>query len=591
MVLAVLTASLAVPSRCRAAGLIGADYQLNWDQTVDRTDQGTKNTWTLKQTLDVKYAGFLSPIVQNEITMKVEQQVKSEGDPRNMLRLNPTITLGYKGSYWAAGAKRTIDDSNELGRNTKVTDSYFVELLYAPARESLPDLKGKYTLDTDSEAGTTDTKRHSLTFSSVDRPHRWLELKGDYTRNWMEDLLKPDSDTRDEKFSGAIGIRHILTRKIRINSEFKVENSTAATLLTAGGTTNDKHDQTYDWKNAVTYLPFRGTTVDGSYDWQLKQNIQTSEHDYLQNIKVAVGQMITEHLDVKGDFTRTVNEIRHTADDNRKTDDTWTVDVKPKLTELFSLTFKWQKKDTTEVHFADPTKNTTSGTVSQSAAWNAVLTRFWRGSATYDRTDTITREVTTTIEKKYGLRSTFEFTRINVILDPSYDIVLKDDRGVTPPVDSATRDFKFKIAWKPITTRNIEAKMDHTYGRREDTSVPNVQRTDTSNVNVVWVNPFPNWNFGVDVVRSATDTSGDDLAPDITSSFTFKADYKYEWLTVNTSYKYDRRKLSDDGETIDFKWGWTAPRWALNMTYTFTKTFSALLKEGYTLGIAFKYNL
>ena len=584
-------ASFAVAAQGRAAGLIGADYQLNWDQTVDRSDTGNKNTWTFKQTLDVKYKGFLSPVVENEITMKVEQQIKSEGDPENMLRLNPTIILGYKGSYWAAGAKRTIDDSNEIGRNPKITDSYFVELLYKPPRETLPDFKGKYTLDTDFESGTTDTYRHSVVLSSVDRPQRWLELKGDYTKNWTEDRLKPDSDTQDEKYSAAIGIRHIVSPKIRVNSEFKAENATAATLLSAGGTTNDKHDQTYDWKNAVTYLPFRGTALDGSYDWQQKQNVQTNEHDYVQNFKVAVSQAITDHLDVKADFARTINETRHTADDNRKTDDTWTVDVKPKLAQLFTVSLKWQKKDTTEVHFADPTKDTTSGTLSQSAAWNAILTRFWKATASYDRTDTITREVTTIVEKKYSLRSTFELLRANLILDPSYDIVLKDDRGASPPTDTATRDFKFKIAWKVLATRNIEAKMDHTYGRKVDTALQNIQRTDTSNVNVVWADPFPHWNFGVDVVRSATDTSEDDLPPDITASYTFKADYKYEWLSVNTSYKYDRRKLSDDSETIDFKWGWTAPRWDISMTYSFNKTFSAALKEGYTLGIAFKYNL
>ncbi len=589
--LAALLASLVLADRGLAVGLVGANYALNWDQTVDRTDVATTKTWTFKHSLDVKYKGFLSPIVENEITMKIEQQIKSEGEPRETIRINPVIILGYKGSYWSAGAKRTIDDSNEPGKNAKISDSYFVELLYRPARGTLPDLKAKYTLDTDFQAESTDMLKHALSMSSIDRPQRWLELKGEYSRNWTKDRLKPDADTFDDKYSGAIGIRHVVSPKIRVNSEAKVENATGGTLLSAGGTTSDKHEQTYDWKNTLAFLPFKGTTVDGSYDWQEKQNLETREHTYQKNYKAAVSQAITPHLTVTADFTRSVAESRHTADDNRKTDDTYTVDVKPNLNQLFAFTLKWQKKDTKEVHFTDPTRNTTSGTVAVSASWSALVMPFWRASASYDKTDTITKEVTTAIDTKYSLKSTFEFKPLRVTLDPTYDIALKEDRTVRPTAETATRDFKFKIAWNAVSTRNIDVKADHTYGRKEDTGLKNIQRTDTSNVNILWAKPFPNWSFGIDMTRSATDTSEDDLPPDITASFNFRADYVYERLTMGTAYKYDRKKLSDDSETIDLKFGWLAAAWDVTVTYSFNKTFSETLKEGYTLGIAFKYNL
>jgi hypothetical protein len=147
-------------------GFVSANYSLNWDQTVDKTATETTDTWTLTHTLDVNYKGFLSPTVENEITLKIDQEIQSEGDPRNTTRVSPVISLSYKGSYWNAGAKRTIEESNEPDKNTTTTDKYFIEMFYVPPRATLPDLKAKYTLDQDFESGNTDTDDQEPTLSS-----------------------------------------------------------------------------------------------------------------------------------------------------------------------------------------------------------------------------------------------------------------------------------------------------------------------------------------------------------------------------------------------------------------------------------------
>jgi predicted porin len=108
---------------------------------------------------------------------------------------------------------------------------------------------------------------------------------------------------------------------------------------------------------------------------------------------------------------------------------------------------------------------------------------------------------------------------------------------------------------------------------------------------LTWREPFRGWNFSFDVTRTATDTSGDDLMPDVNSSAGFKADFRANQLAFATSYKYDIKTTSDNAETFDAKVGWLAPRWDVTVTYTFNKTFSAALNEGYTISIAFKYNL
>jgi len=227
--------------------------------------------------------------------------------------------------------------------------------------------------------------------------------------------------------------------------------------------------------------------------------------------------------------------------------------------------------------------------VNRGATWTGELTPFWKASASWDLIDTFTADVKTTVDTKYSLRSTFDFKPINLNLEPSYDITMKDD--LVKGENTATRDFKFKLAYKAFTTANMEGRFDHTYGRKTDSTLQNIQRTDATNANVSWKEAFPGWSFGFDVTRSATDTSEDDLPPDITSSYGIKADYKYEMFSLAWNYKYDKKSVGDDSENFDVKAGWIAPQWDVMLSYTFKKTFSDALNEGYSINLTFKYNL
>ena len=582
--------SLAGFSDPAPAAIISGNYQLNWDQTVDKTETGTTDVKKLKQSLEFKYTGFLSPVVANSITFKVEQEVNSNA--ADVVRLLPTLELGFKGKYWdaKAGSKRTYENSDEPGKNPKVTDSHFLEVFYL-APKSVPDLKAKYTIDFDTESGTTDTRKDGVTLSSVYAPNGWLDMKGDYTRNVLKDGLKADADTEDEKSSGSVGLRHVFSDKLKAETEYITEVSRGATLMSGGAGAVDgstKEDLTNTWKNTLGFRPFRDTSVDGSYDFDLKQNKVLGEHTLTTNIKTAVSQKIGAPFDLRGDFSRAITEMRHTQDDNKKTEDTWTAEGKAKFSKQLDFSVKYQKKDTVEPH-ADPAKSTTSGSVNRNASWNGELAPFWTGSLSYDKTDTLLLEVKTIVETKYSLKTKLDFKAINLTLEPTYDITLKDD--LVKPESSDIRDFKTRLAYKVLSTRTIEAKFDHTYGRKTDSLLANIQRTDSTNANLTWKDPVPGWQISFDAVRLATDTSGDDLAPDIASTFGFKADCKMDQLEFSTSYKYDKKSLADDSENFDAKAGWIAPKWDASLTYTFKKTFSEVINEGYTISLTFKYNL
>ncbi|MDD5761572.1 MAG: hypothetical protein PHP88_03585 [bacterium] len=589
LLVAIAVAVVSPPGAASAAGLVGGSYQLTWDQSTDRTDAGEKTTRSLKNVLDLKYKGLLAAVIENEVTLKVEQEIKNDGT--NKTRVNPAINLAFKGGYWSAGAKRTIDDSNEAGKNPKITDSYIVEFYFRPTRPALPDLKGKYSLDTDFEKDATDTRKQAVTLSSAYKPVDSIDIKGEYSKTTNDDRLKADADTEEEKMSFSAGVRRIFTEKLKVSSEYKVDTTHGATLKSDGsGATpgSDKQDQAHTLKNTIAFRPFLTTDIDGSYDLDLKQNLVTGEHNITRGGKGAVNQKIGEFFTAKADAGRVVTEARHTLDDYRKTEDTYTVDFAAKLGPKLDFTMKYQKKDTVEDH-VDNTKDTTSGSVNKSATWSGELTPFWKASASWDLADTITAHVKTTVDTKYSLKSSFDFKPISLNLEPTYDITMKDD--LVKGENTATRDFKFKLAYKLFATANMEGKFDHTYGRKTDSALQNIQRTDATNANVVWNNAFPGWSFGFDATRSATDTSQDDLPPDITSSYGIKADYKFDMFSLAWNYKYDKKSVGDDSEKFYIKTGWIAPKWDVSLSYTFKKTFSKALNEGYSINLTFKYNL
>lgn len=574
----------------RAANLVGAAYTASWDQSVTTTDAGTTETHGFKHELNVSYKGFLKPVVQNEITLKVEQTIRPDDDPPRVTKIFPTITLSYQGSYWKGGAKRTIDDSTEPGRKAKTTDAYFVEFLQLPAKPTLPDLKGKYSLDSDFEAGMTDKVKHSVNFSSAYRPNRWLDLRGDYNWNFNDDNVTPDTDTRDETVGGTIGIRHFFSKKIRFNTEYRVQETRTETVLDNGGTANPATTQSHTWKNVLAFLPFPDMSINASYDFDLKQDLYSGEHVYARTYKAAIAHRISI-VNLKAGFTRAIVEDRHTKADKRKTEDEWTFEASAKL--LVDWSLRYQKKDTVEVFFDNAATVVRSGSKSMGGGLGGSirLAPFWQVSAVYDKTDNYDRGVRITVDTKYSFKSLLDFKAVNLTIEPTYDIAHKQDLQVTPAKETETRDLKLKVAWKAIATQNMIGTVEHTYGRKVDTDVGNIQRTDDSSAKLIWRAPFPRWNVGIDVTRSATDTSEDELPPDVTSSFGFKADYGFANLSLGANYKYDMRRLTDDAETFGANVGWAAPKWSTSLSYSFNKTFSPTLNEGYSVTVAFKYNL
>jgi hypothetical protein len=602
-----------------AKGLVSGSYTLSWSQDVQ--NQATyKDSRTFKQTLETKYSGFLSPLVENEISLKIDYD--KSPDAATKVSVYPTITLAYKGSYWNAGTKRTV--TREPGSNQKVSDSHFVEVFYQPVRFGMPDFKGKYTADFDAQSGTTDKFKQGVTLSTNYQPAEWFTLKGDYAWTADDERFRKDPPdptltpvTKEEKYSITAGVRHFISQNLKINTEWKSEFSRSSTFFDNGVTKLDsnKEDQDHTWKNTLAFRPFADTSIDGTFDFDLKQTmlpkieagqVAQEEHTITYNSSVKAVQKVGKPIELRGEYTRARTDVRHNLSPNVNNDDGWSIEAKGDFSKQLQLDAKYTLHNIVAANPGDISKvPNRTGNVIKSASWTGDLLPIWKPAATYDLTDsydfTVQRgKYLKTSETKYGLKGPVEFKYVDLSLTPTYDITIKNDYSNVDPAAQetiTTRDFKLRVAKTLLLTRTIEFKVDHTYGRKAeyghvDPLLNNINRSDTSSANLQIKDIVPNYVGGLDITRSATDTSGDADLPDVTENFNLKIDYKFEKFGWNASFKYDRNLRFDKFNkwTFDWKASWTVSNWDLSLTYNQSKTLSLLLDESYRVGIDFKYN-
>ncbi len=612
-----IAALLAIPcGSASAKGFVSGSYTLGWTQDVQKKTE-YKDTRTFKQTLDTKYSGFLSPVIENELTFKIDYDKGSTTEAK--VRMYPAITLTYKGSYWGAGSKRSV--TQEPDTPQKVTDSYFVELLYKPFRFGTPDLKAKYGADLDTQVGQTDKFKQTVTLSSNYQPAEWFNVKGDYTwsnddERFRKDVVDPKLTpvTREEKYSFTSGVRHFLSDKLKLGSEWKSEFSRGATFFDNGAAKGEsvKEDQAHTSKNTFSFRPFDVTSFDATYDYDLKQTmvpkavsplLSLEEHTITTNTAVRVSQKVGRPIELRGEFTRAKTDVRHTLAPGINIDDGWTLETKGDFGPKLQLNGKYARHNILIENPGAPSKRT--GNTARSASWNGELLPFWKPSITYDKTDTddftvLRSRFLKTSETKYGLKGPLDFKRLDLLIEPSYDIGIKRDYtnlDISAREVIDTRDFKVKVAKTVLVTRTIEFKVDHTYGRKQekghkDPVLNNITRSDSSSGNVTIKDVVPDYTGGLDFSRSANDTSGDADGPDVTENFGVKVDYKYSAFGWNATYKYDRNLRADKANkwTFDWKGTWTAKKWDFSLSYNQTKTLSLLLDESYKVGVDFKYN-
>lgn len=580
------------PGRSRGADVYDASFEFEYDLTVDRSDEGTERDQTFRETFDLDYSQNVLPRLDVDATFKleVEQQFQSGGEKTT--RLLPELEITGSADYWTLdlGAKRTRESTDQPFEPASISDSYFVEYLLEP-KARVPDLKLKYTIDTDEQGSDTDTEDRGLELSSVYELGEIVKLKVDYTRDESLDKINPDSDTVDESFKTEETIQYIFSSKIKFDFKHSYDTDKGATLLDGGGRTNESNSNSNTIDAKLSYPIFPKTEVNADYKFTRDQdkigNAVNRSQDFGLDFNQGIGQFITFDFS----YTRSISEQSGPDQGSQDTNENFQYDLTLPLTDLFDFSLSYSEDSTETEDRIDIQNSKKTSSDSFDFTWSASPESFWDFQASY--TWSIDRENGIATGKNRDMSFTLDllFDYLGLDLSADYSQTITEDFTTFTDQKSRTIDFNFSMDYSTDITNKLGFSFSHQFGRSVEQPGKIISRDDDTTVDFTLSEPWRGSSFNLSLSRNATDTSGDDSEADITSNISFSWDHSFKFIDFSAQYTFDKKRLSDDSENIDFQVGWTGLNFSTELTYSYDKTFSSELDESHSLTFNFTMDI
>ncbi len=577
------------PNESSRADVYSSSFDLEYDLTVERSEDGTETDQTLSEIFQLKYSQPLLPKLDVDGQFRFELENEFQSDGADTTRVLPEIEIGGKAEYWDLnlGAKRNRLSNDEPFEATSIQDSYFVEYFFKPTGK-VPDLKLKYSIDTDEKGDEADSQDTAFEVSSVYEFADFLKLKVDYTRDETEDKVNPDSDTIDEEFRTEETLKYILTRNIKLDLKHQYEKSTGGTLLDLGGKTGESNKENNTYDGRITFKPFGETELRSTYKFQREKDIIGKATSESTDFEVGLDQNIGEPIEFKFKYYKSIDENVGIDSNEKEDEDTFTYDLSLFFSDLLDFSIKYEIKDNETEDRLDPANNRTLETEDVSFSWSADTGTFMDLSVSYDWSVDKEDNINVSKNRDLSIKSTLRSDAINLEITPSYTNNITEDFTKVSEQKTRNIDFNLGIDYDTKVTEKLGFSLSHKYGRSVDHPNKVIERDDDTSIDIQLNEPWDGSNFSLSLSRNASDRSGDDLPPDITSTITFNWDHTMGPFDFSVNYSFDNSKLADDAETFDVSLGWKGLNFDTQVRYSFDKTFSAELDESHNLTFSFK---
>ncbi|NIS76483.1 MAG: hypothetical protein GTO00_02400 [Deltaproteobacteria bacterium] len=578
-----------LPSKSSRADVYSSSFDFEYDLTVDRSETGTETDQTFSEIFELQYSQMLLPRLDVDFKLILELENEFQSDGEDTTRFLPEAEIGGKAEYWELnlGAQRTRESNDQPFEPTSIQDSYFIEYFFEPS-EKVPDLKLKYTVDTDEQGDDTDSQDTSFEVSSVYEFAKFLKLKVDYTRDESEDRITPDSDTIDEDLNTEETFKYVFSSNLKFDFKHQYQKTTGGTLLDAGGKTNETNTENNTYDGKVDLRLFEETEMGATYQFEREDDIIERGISESTDFELNFDQRIGEPIDFSFTYSRTIDEDISIDNNIRDTEDTFTYDVSMGFSNLLDFSIKYEKRDTDTEDRLAPANDKKIKADDISASWSADTETFMDLTVSYDWSQEKENGIMTTKDRDLSIKSDLDFEAIRLQLTPEYTLTITED--LTKPSEQKSRniDFNFGLDYETEVTDRLRFSLSHAYGRSEEHPNKVIERDDDTTIDINLDEPWEGSNFTLTVSRTATDRSGDDSPPDITSTITFNWDHTMGPFDFSVNYSYDKNKLTDDSETFDVNFGWKGLNFDTQLKYSFDKTFSSELDETHNLTFSFK---
>ncbi len=568
-------------------------FQFNYDLTIDRTDEGTETDQTFNEILETKYSQYLLPLLKVDTSFKLELENEFQSDAEDTTRFLPELETKGSGDFWELGVgwKRTRESNDLPFEAAKIDDTFFVELFLTP-KIKFPDLKLKYTIDTSKQPPDLNTEDTSLELSSIYELGELAKFKIDYTRDESDDRVNADSDTLDETFETEEVVKYLFSDKLKMDFKHQYEDETGATLLDAGGKANEENRKTNRYRGRVEFRPFRDTRLSGDLDLEREKDKIEEKINDTRDYSVKFEQDIGEPISFKFQYEKSIDkEIGGISDFThiKDTEDDFTYELNLEFSSLLDFTATYERTLDRLDDRVDDANDETTENRDFSFSWEADTETFLSLSFSYILSEDITNGKLESKEKRVSVKPNLDFEDLNLRVSGDYTDTTTEDFTTTVPGKERDIDFNLTIDYDTDITDKLSFSLSHRYGRRVEQPGKVIERDDDTTLDFTLDEPWPGSRFSMSVTRSATDRSQDESPPDINSTITFTWDHSMDPFDFSISYKYDKKKLTDNTETFDFGVGLSADALSMKFRYTFDKTFSDELNESHTVSFNFQY--
>lgn len=575
------------------ADLYESSFQFNYDLTVDRTDEGTETDQTFNEVFETKFSQKLLPKLDFEYSFKFELENEFQSDAEDTTRLLPELETKFEGDYWELGLgwKRSRESNDLPFEAAQIDESYFIELFLTPEGK-VPDLKTKYTVDTSKQPPDTNTKDTSLELSSQYTLGDSIKLKVDYTRDESDDRVNVDSDTLDETFKTEETFKYIFSDKVKMDFKHQYEDETGATLLDAGGKTNEENIKTHEYQARLDYRPFKKTKITADADVEREKDKIEEKISKTQDYSVKLEQEIGEPISLKIEYEKSIDEDRGGISDFTDTkdeEDDYTYEMDLEFSDLLDFSLKYERTIDEIDDRVDDANDEKVETRDASFSWQADTGTFLTMSFSYTWSEDFTNDVLETKDRKISVKPDLNFEALNLKITTDYTHTITEDFTKTTDQKERDIDFSVTIDYETQITDKLNFSLNHKYSRKVEQPGKVIERDDDTTVDFKLDEPWPGTSFGLNITRNASDRSEDESPPDINTTITFTWDHSMDPFDFALSYKYDKKKLTDNTETFDFSVGLSADSLSAKLTYTFDKTFSEELDESHSVSFTFQY--
>jgi hypothetical protein len=584
--LAGVVCALLLRAEPAAAGALATTIDLDYTYSQADLDNDVNASTLFNQKYEIKYESALNASYDFLGAVRLDLQNGWYTDAAGTAKVAPTLEMEAKGSqadvkFAYEAIVNTTDSYRETGEVKATSTSLSLDAQVTP--QLWPEMKLRFQRRRDYEDFSKDSTTNSVEFSAKKDIYGLL-LEYNFRREDVDTTMPTLVGSTETKWSSKATYKNVLwggtefELAYEINETYKDENARG---IFSGDTETFTQSLRTRFRNTLLIAP--RLTLNAAWEYQFDQDLLQLDYDYKVKNKYA--------LDIRWDaypWLKFTSEIRR---ETEKTASAPGVDDLDTVTDTFKGAFDltavpWMLiSGKAEFRTDDKIAADTGGSVDATSEEKYELIAknkigdFW--DFTWDATSSVKHTDDWLTSRETKIKGDLKLKILDLVVSPGYEVSRVntwerpfDYATAQEQIRSATIKFEYQMQLLDL----FKATFSHQYGVKVDDAldaVLNFERTlqfdEDTRLNVVLAEIVRDLRLEGEVDRTASDTEGDADPELVELAYTLKLDWKYENLSILSSFKYNDKGNTFDDVSFNAKATWKGERLEISGEYQFDK--------------------